>query len=108
MPSETPKKDSKPSSEWYCYESKAGVPVTDAEGNRFTTRESLQPGMEVFSTCAVSGRPFKAKITALDLGDEYETLVADDGGMLWSLVFEEGFWGYKHGFNIKAVRKTTP
>jgi hypothetical protein len=92
-------------SDWYCYESKAGVPLTDVDGNKFTEREALQPGMEVFSTHFLSGHQFKATITLLDPDGEEKTLVASDGANLYHLVFEEGYWGYTSAVNMKAIRR---
>jgi hypothetical protein len=96
------------SSEWFCYESKAGVPLVDAEGNRFTSKEALRPGMEVFSRNFLTGHHFKATILSLNpevLGHAgEEELVADDGALLYNLVFEEGYWGYTNVLNKKAIR----
>lgn len=86
--------------QWTCYESKAGVPILDVDGNKFTERDGLREGMEVFSKHFLTNHEFKAIVCRVGDG----RVVADDGANIYSLVFEEGFWGYISAFNKKAVR----
>jgi len=85
--------------EWFCYESKAGLPLYH-EGKKIETREGLKEGMEVTFHDGLTGQ---RRGTVVLLGDQ---LTVDCGSFWWWLVFEEGYWGHRGGVNHRAVRVT--
>ena len=84
-------------SEWFCYESKAGIPFF-RDGNRIETREGLREGMEVTFDDGLTGQ---RNGTVVKLGEE---LLVDCGSFWWRPVFEEGYWGHRGGFNHRAIK----